>query len=952
MQICVKPGDRHCRIGVFGYICKTDHTINTNPFLYIIMRKPLFIGLFAVFFCLIACNRKNEIDIPENGLALVAYTESMTQSKTVVESGAYVFWETGDEISVFMGEKAEKFSTDITETAGIAIFKGGTEDETWPEDMNLWAVYPYSEDATFDGKSITTVLPSEQTARAGSFEKGVNLSIAHSSSDTLQFYNVGGGIKFSVTEDGIKKVLFEGLKGEIISGKVKIGFKSGLPVVQEVSEGSQFITLLPPEGQETFDKDTWYYIVAIPGTLDGGYKLRFYKDSDYARKVSEEKVVIKRSVFGRIEKADNGIEYGAQTKHFPETKEEITESIHRTHEIGHDIFKVINVLESTGNNNAKAIEEALGRVEGVSRVRVNLDERIYSIQQIDGVWINFHSKPFGVGDSYPLNEPLTVSLPSSPIKSRIQRRRDSFSHNSDDGDILNKKRKALVLLPFLYQEFKDVVSDSDKNDIPFVQSCLINAGFTEDNIDIRINNPLYSKEQYQGYADILQFTGESLSKYDLIYIRTHGGTGYYAHYPPASDGSGEYISPCTVLMSGTIYSEDSVTRLLDQGQLTWDDIAINASPEPFIENEEGAPDNQETHYLYFLCMTPRFLKKASFDKTCVILTACSSARLIENEDNSLIRAFRKKGVSVINGWKDVVGGQGTLFGKKLLQYLSFGFSYSDAADYLYKSDYYWRYCERLILEVQEELANGECSKEEYELAIHSYTSDILHYEPDGSDESHPYYLISPYPVLKEPVDDDGIIRLSWESNLRAFRDDWSSYLNSEDVIEYGVKYNVYVDGQKIPDYFIDNERKYTDWVVTTSDSHSWYVVSTICLAGNEYPIVSYQSNIASFSVTEGFVAVDNVSLDKTTIELTIGNSVTLTATVIPENATNKKVSWSSSNEAVAIVSSTGEVNGVAKGNAVITVTTEDGGKTATCGVTVKETTVGGDIEGTEEELWD
>ena len=79
--------------------------------------------------------------------------------------------------------------------------------------------------------------------------------------------------------------------------------------------------------------------------------------------------------------------------------------------------------------------------------------------------------------------------------------------------------------------------------------------------------------------------------------------------------------------------------------------------------------------------------------------------------------------------------------------------------------------------------------------------------------------------------------------------------------------------------------------------------------------------------------VIGVSLDKTNAELTEGDKLTLTATVTPENATNKKVTWSSNNTSVATVNN-GEVTAVAPGTATITVTTEDGGKTATCSVTV------------------
>ncbi len=81
--------------------------------------------------------------------------------------------------------------------------------------------------------------------------------------------------------------------------------------------------------------------------------------------------------------------------------------------------------------------------------------------------------------------------------------------------------------------------------------------------------------------------------------------------------------------------------------------------------------------------------------------------------------------------------------------------------------------------------------------------------------------------------------------------------------------------------------------------------------------------------------VSGVTLNKTSLTLNIGANETLTATVAPADATNKKVTWKSSDAAVATVDANGKVTAVKAGEATITVTTEDGGKTATCKVTVK-----------------
>ncbi len=97
------------------------------------------------------------------------------------------------------------------------------------------------------------------------------------------------------------------------------------------------------------------------------------------------------------------------------------------------------------------------------------------------------------------------------------------------------------------------------------------------------------------------------------------------------------------------------------------------------------------------------------------------------------------------------------------------------------------------------------------------------------------------------------------------------------------------------------------------------------------------------------VGVTEVTLDRAELTLTEGETETLTATVRPDNADNKKVKWSSDKTDVATVDGTGKVTAVKAGEAVITVTTEDGGKTATCKVTVKAKVV--PVTGVEVNPW-
>jgi len=81
--------------------------------------------------------------------------------------------------------------------------------------------------------------------------------------------------------------------------------------------------------------------------------------------------------------------------------------------------------------------------------------------------------------------------------------------------------------------------------------------------------------------------------------------------------------------------------------------------------------------------------------------------------------------------------------------------------------------------------------------------------------------------------------------------------------------------------------------------------------------------------------VTSIKLNKNSITLLKGKTFKLIQTINPSNASNKKVTWKSSNKAIATVSSTGTVRGIKKGTSYITVTTVDGKKSAKCKVVVK-----------------
>ncbi len=94
---------------------------------------------------------------------------------------------------------------------------------------------------------------------------------------------------------------------------------------------------------------------------------------------------------------------------------------------------------------------------------------------------------------------------------------------------------------------------------------------------------------------------------------------------------------------------------------------------------------------------------------------------------------------------------------------------------------------------------------------------------------------------------------------------------------------------------------------------------------------------ASCEVTVNPVIVSGITLNETEAEMTVGEKLQLEATVSPENATNKSVTWNSTNETVAVVDESGLVTAVGSGTCQVKATANDGsGKSASCLVTVEK----------------
>lgn len=287
------------------------------------MKKYISISLAVMAISLAGCAGGPFSEEDVNVITIKAVMAE-NNTRTVIQDGTTsVLWEQADEIKVFYDGIGSRFANQNTSPSGTAKFSGSLNvvfgsNEGFSDSTPLWGLYPYRADATADNTSVTTTLPADQTGRAGSFAKGMNITLGKSSSLVMGFYNVCGGIRFSLTQEGVKEVIFEGQNNENIAGKVKIAFADGVPAVQQVVEGQKTITLSAPYGQ-TFETGKWYYIVALPGTLANGFKMTFNTATQYATLKSSDSKTIKRGIFGSLADADENLVFRNKEGDEPQT---------------------------------------------------------------------------------------------------------------------------------------------------------------------------------------------------------------------------------------------------------------------------------------------------------------------------------------------------------------------------------------------------------------------------------------------------------------------------------------------------------------------------------------------------------------------------------------------------------------------------------------------------------
>lgn len=316
--------------------------------------KYLVLFLSAVFF-VVSCDKVVEKEVPapqEESTEVIIHASLVGNgdTKTVLQENGAVYWQPGDQIAVFFNSVKVPFTSYNSVNAASAYFVGNMDitvahnensDGTLAGEYVFWGLYPlyslpdyygrgfyyrfnrisycdnvyddmYTEDyygrisyllsaGDCNGKIVSTVSHYWQKAVAGTFDAPLNIALAKSEEyHELSFYNVLGGVRFSVQSPDITRVTFKGNNQEVLAGEFSVQMDTdGKPVITEVSDPFEMVTLTLEDGG-TFTPGEWYYIMLFPTVLSKGYTMELYKDNIKAKKVVTSSVEVKRSVFGSL----------------------------------------------------------------------------------------------------------------------------------------------------------------------------------------------------------------------------------------------------------------------------------------------------------------------------------------------------------------------------------------------------------------------------------------------------------------------------------------------------------------------------------------------------------------------------------------------------------------------------------------------------------------------------
>ena len=236
------------------------------------MKTNRIITMLAVAAAAMACNQA-EIESP-SALKANQFMASAPSTKVSMNADFSLYWEAGDQVSVFAPDGSNNLFTSEAETGAKTTVLNGADSFTIDLSQTYYAIYPYSADNSIENGVITTTIPTVQTPVKGAFP--VNHAVAVSDRQNLSFLNVCGLFGFNITQEDIVSVTIKA-KGaqEYLTGKVAVDCADAS---YTVVDGLTEVTLVT---KDKFAVGT-YYVAVLPQTFSGVTVTMFKADGSVA----------------------------------------------------------------------------------------------------------------------------------------------------------------------------------------------------------------------------------------------------------------------------------------------------------------------------------------------------------------------------------------------------------------------------------------------------------------------------------------------------------------------------------------------------------------------------------------------------------------------------------------------------------------------------------------------
>lgn len=879
----------------------------------------LISSLFVSLLLLVSCSKIEEVntikqEICEELIIEAKVTDCEVETRTIRDDIGNVYWNPNDEISLFFmgGENGgSRFISQNCETALIAQFSGSINGitgggEDLAGDAYFWAVYPYSQNNSCDGSSITTVLPHKQTAIENTFADDLFITIARSTSVKMAFKNICGGIKFCVSQSGIKSVVFRGNNEETLAGKFQATFDaSNNPTISKVIDAENIITVVAPN-RGTFEVGKFYYIVALPTVLQNGFTITFNKTDGssgvYTRTTSVE---IKRSIFGTIRNLDQDLDFS--TNHTPTDNSEsgfylgvigFNQSLH-TYPISH-----------------LSAETADGFYSFITGLSTNKGTLLYYAvdKSIDA--LQAETFPSNLYDVAIVT--FTDGLDSGSLDAS-----DYYLSNSEYSSALkNRLSEELVADKTISAYSIGVRGDDVGSNTSLFQQNLKNIATSSNNV-FEVTNMSEVNSTFMNIADLL--------------------------------GETKYIQ--------SFLLEISSPSVGVRCRFTFDNVSKAADSKQYIEATFIRPEDNRS--LRTLC-----------DLNFVGLTSSTTSPVIgiKNESNNKY-AYLFEGLQTTNGaliptnnvqyWYK----EGTVWQKDSEFYfdpgtagiekvkrsaailLNLDCSSSLGDDFVSLQGTVKSFIDKLIENAIDpnEVASIKLNKSAITLTSGSTTTltatvlpttalkkDVEWYSTNSSvasvDKNGKITAISPgsTTIIAKTVD-GGLTAVCYVSVVMLTKEIQLNYSN----VSLYTGETLTLQATVYPE---NTSNKTLSW------SSSNTTIATVDSNGNITPIKAGQttitatatdgSGVKSMCIVNILQHVEDISLVEAALMLGIGETKQLEAIILPSDASNKNVIWSSSDKDIVAINEQGIISALKIGSAKITATSEDGGKKATCDVEV------------------